>query len=220
MSIISIDIQPQYRFACSAPNEQRFLHQPEKIVKELNNQAQFANKRLLIENISTSFNSLCPRYINNNPNRNGLTFDRQKSFGNCTDGCRSTYLLHGLPSPADYDHSIEINSDYRQGTCFHDEQESRSTGLIEWLRQQSAQTVIIGGLAIEEAVSFTAKQLNSYNRGLNIIINLAACCGYTPESTIQTIYHMKNMGISIATDTNNVSELVHNFVREPLYKVS
>ena len=55
MTIIAIDIQPQYRFSCMAANEQRFLQRPESIVDGLNRQAEYADKRLLIKTLCATF---------------------------------------------------------------------------------------------------------------------------------------------------------------------
>ena len=199
MTIIALDIQPQYRFSCMAANERRFVNQPERIVDELNRQAQFANKRLLVENLSISEASFCSRCIDAPLNRSGFVFNRADS------SCCKLHLLSGLPCPADYDYSVELNGGHHHGACFLDGEETRSSGLIEWLRNQRADTVIIGGLAMEETVAKTAKQLRWYGNHMNIIVNLGACCGYTPETTIKTIYNLREMGIAVV---NHAAELV------------
>ena len=79
-----------------------------------------------------------------------------------------------------------------------------ATGLIEWLYAEKADTVIIGGLATEEAISRTAEQLLWYNDSLHIIVNLAACHCYAPESTIQAVYKMRKSGISVVSNAEEI----------------
>lgn len=214
MTIVAIDIQPQYRFSCMAVNDRRFLHQPEKIVDPLNQQARFADKRLLVENTAVGENNFCRACIEAPLNRSGLVFRREEH------DCRRTHLLNGLPCPADYDHTIEVIGSVSYGACFHDKYERHGSGLIEWLAQSRAETVIIGGLATEDAVAKTAKQLAWHRNDLQIIVNLQACCGYTPESTIQAIYNMRELGIAVAADEGDLPELLNRFSSQTLFKVS
>lgn len=220
MTIIAIDIQPQYRFSCMAANEQRFLQRPESIVDGLNRQAEYADKRLLIENVSADQDALCNLCNNSIAEQGGFILNRSAYFGACANGCRSKFLLSGLPHPADYDHAVEIDGDYRHGVCFHDKKETRSTGLIEWLYAQNADTVILGGLATEDTVAATAKQLTWYNNDIRIIVNLSACCGYSPESTIRTVYSLREMGISVVTDAKAIPALLDEIPSQLMFKVS
>ena len=91
---------------------------------------------------------------------------------------------------------------------------------MEWLHEQKADTVIIGGLAIEETVANTAKQLSWYSDNLHIIVNLGACHGYAPESTIETIYQMRKMGITVASNAEAIPELMRRFSGINQVKVS
>ncbi|ASK27819.1 isochorismatase [Neisseria chenwenguii] len=212
MTIIAIDIQPQYRFTCMAANEQHFVHQPENTVDELNRQARFADKRLLIKNVPTANVSYCQTCIDAPAERTGFVFNT----GN--KSCRRDRLLAGLPVEADYDHAVETEGALQYGAAFHDSKEMYSTGLIEWLHTQNASTVILGGLSTEDAVLKTAKQLVWYSDSINVIVNLGACSGYSPESTLKAVYNMQEAGIQIATRSANIPELVHNVL--PQFKVS
>lgn len=205
MTTIAIDIQPQYRFSCMAANEKRFLHQPENIVDELNRQTLFADKRILIENIGATGGALCAKCIDAPLNRSGFVFNRNGAR------CMGNHLFAGLPCPADYDHSIETDGDYRHGACFHDSREQHSTGLMEWLYANNADTVILGGLATEEAIANTAKQLVWYDNRLNVIVNLSACCGYAPESTLAAISTMRDMGIVVVTHSAAIPSVDRDF---------
>lgn len=164
MTTVAIDIQPQFRFTCMAANANHFLHQPENMVKELNRQAAIADKRILVENVNIDPESICATVVK----RNGIMFAREGGyFSQCAGGCRGANLLDGLPASADYDHVIELGGENGFGACFHDDNEARSTGLIEWLYAEKADTVIIGGLATEEAISRTAEQL--YRRTIIVV---------------------------------------------------
>lgn len=210
MKTISLDIQPQHRFTCMAANEPRFLHQPENIVRELNAQAALSDRRLLVKNTGLAADTFCHIRIKIDARREHQMYPDRSLFGACANGCRSKELFSGLPLPADYDHEIEINGDFRHGVCFHDDKEIHSTGLIEWLHANQADTVILGGLATEETIFQTAKQLRWYNTDLHIIVNIAACCGYSPESTIKTIAKMKHLGITTVTQASEIAGLINN----------
>lgn len=217
MTTVAIDIQPQFRFTCMAANATHFLLRPENMVNELNRQAALADKRVLIENVSIDPESICATVVN----RNGVMFGRPSGFfSQCAGGCRGTHLLQGLPSPADYDHALELSGKHVHGACFHEANEANSTGLLEWLHEQKADTVIIGGLAIEETVANTAKQLSWYSDNLHIIVNLGPCHGYAPESTIETIYQMRKMGITVASNAEAIPELMRRFSGINQVKVS
>lgn len=115
MTTVAIDIQPQFRFTCMAANATHFLLRPENMVNELNRQAALADKRVLIENVSIDPESICATVVN----RNGVMFGRPSGFfSQCAGGCRGTHLLQGLPSPADYDHALELSSKHVHGAYF------------------------------------------------------------------------------------------------------
>lgn len=210
MTIIAIDLQPQCRFSCFAANDQQCVHQPENIVPELNRQARFAHKRLLVENISAAKKTLCASLCSGGAGQvhNTFTFSRESQFAIRVESCRGTHLLKGLPSPADYDHAVEVEGDESFSACFHDAKESRSTGLIEWLHAQNAQTVIIGGLAMEQAVLETASHLAWYNDNWHIIVNLAACSGYTPEDTLKAVYALRQAGITVVASSEELEAAI------------
>ncbi|MBF0804523.1 MULTISPECIES: isochorismatase family protein [Neisseria] len=205
MNTIAIDIQPQCRFSCFAANDQQCVHQPENIVPELNRQARFAQKRVLVENTSTAKETLCASLCRGRERaaHNLFTFSLENHFPDAAD-CRGIHLLKGLPCPADYDHAIEAEGDKAAGVCFHDNKESRSTGLIEWLYAQNAQTIILGGLATEHAVLETAQHLAWYNDNWHVIVNLSACRGYTPEGTLKAVSALRQAGITVVTDTDDI----------------
>ena len=61
------------------------------------------------------------------------------------------------------------------GACYHDLAERLSTGVIEFLRENSVTTIIVGGLATDYCVKTTVLQL--LRAGFQVIVNLSACRG-------------------------------------------
>ncbi|MFX5522361.1 isochorismatase family protein, partial [Acinetobacter baumannii] len=71
-------------------------------------------------------------------------------------------LLDELPRPIDYDFFVwkGVEPDlHPYGACYHDLAERRSTGVIEYLRQNGVSHVLVGGLALDYCVKNTALQL-------------------------------------------------------------
>lgn len=214
MTIIAIDLQPQCRFSCHAANDARHVHQPERIVPELNRQAQYAHLRLLIENTSEMRDSLCEsllgRHAAMTAGRGYFMFDKTSHFLRKTEQCLGLHFLSGLPCPADYNHEIATEGNDSFSACFHDAAQKRSTGLLEWLYAHEARTIIIGGLATEHAVRKTANQLRWYGNNWNVIVNLAACRGYTPNSTIQAVYDMRHAGVTVVRDSSELADVLED----------
>ncbi len=57
-------------------------------------------------------------------------------------------------------------------------------------------------------------------RHIRIIVNLSACCGYSPESTIRTVYSLREMGISVVTDAKAIPALLDEIPSQLMFKVS
>ena len=127
MTIIAIDIQPQYRFSCMAANEQRFLQRPESIVDGLNRQAEYADKRLLVENVSADQDALCNLCNNSMAEQGGFILNRSAYFGACANGCpQQTPAQRPAPSRRLRPRGRNRRR-LRHGVCFHDKKETRST---------------------------------------------------------------------------------------------
>lgn len=221
MTTIAIDLQPQCRFSCHAANDTAHVYQPEQIVAELNQQAQYADLRLLVENTSAISHTLCNsvnNHIKTATSHQYFIFDKLSRLQHKAEQCRGLHFLSGLPCPADYDHEIETEANENTSACFHDTQQSRSTGLLEWLFAQQTHTIIIGGLATEHAIRKTASQLCWYGGSWNVIVNLAACRGYTPEGIIQAVYDMRHAGVTVINDSSELPALLHT-TAQPQYRV-
>ncbi len=93
----------------------------------------------------------------------------------CQVGTLGFEFLTGLPKPLGYDFvaykGIEADS-HPYGACYHDLADTRTTGVIEFLKGKDVTTVIVGGLALDFCVRTTAIQLKK--AGFDVIINLAA----------------------------------------------
>lgn len=131
----------------------------------------------------------------------------------CVPGTPGFELLDGLPKPTDYDFFVwkGVSPDlHPYGACYHDLKETLSTGLIEFLRCANVTDIIVGGLATDFCVATTAKQLQS-SGFFNVIVNLDACRGISPDGVAQQIVEMTEMGILIAEDLSQVSgRLTHS----------
>ena len=80
----------------------------------------------------------------------------------CVPGTPGFELLDGLPAPLDYDYFVwkGVEPDlHPYGACYHDLAEKRSTGVIEFLRHNGIDLVLLGGLALDYCVKTTALQL-------------------------------------------------------------
>ena len=81
------------------------------------------------------------------------------------------------------------------GACFHDLQDRLSTGAIEFLLQRGVSTVLVGGLATDYCVCTTALQLR--RAGFDVIVNLGACRGITPETCAQAEEKLRLSGVRL-----------------------
>ncbi|WP_461536488.1 nicotinate phosphoribosyltransferase [Spongorhabdus nitratireducens] len=114
----------------------------------------------------------------------------------CVPGTAGFELLDGLPAAIGYDYFVwkGVEPDvHPYGACFHDPAETRTTGVIEFLRSNRVETVLVGGLALEYCVKTTALQL--LNAGFRVIVNLGATRGLAEDSTAAALSEMKQAGV-------------------------
>ncbi len=114
-------------------------------------------------------------------------------------GTNGFELLEGLPRPIEYDYfvwkGIEIDL-HPYGACYHDLANTRSTGVIEFLKSRDIKTVIVGGLALDYCVATTATQLRQ--AGFAVIINLAATRGISVATCEQAEASLRALGVVFA----------------------
>ncbi len=110
-------------------------------------------------------------------------------------GTKGFELLEGLPKPADYDYFVwkGVEADmHPYGACYHDLQDRRSTGVIEFLKTHNIDTVIAGGLAFDFCVKTTVLQL--LQAGFRVIVNRGATRSLLKETETQALVEMTKAG--------------------------
>jgi nicotinamidase/pyrazinamidase len=197
----SFDVDPQVGFSPLAPNELPVAGGDE-IVRELNAQAEYAKLRVASKDahtpngiwIATPDN---PQFsVVGTPNVD-IRWNRH-----CEVGTTGFEFLPGLPKPLEYDFVVYKgmeNDCHPYGAAYHDLLETRSTGIIEFLKYNRITTVILGGLALDFCVRTTAEQLKK--AGFHVIINLAGTRAIAADPK-EVIQKMEDRGI----------EFVENFL--------
>lgn len=120
-------------------------------------------------------------------------------------GTKGFELLPGLPHPADYDFFVwkGVEPDmHPYGACFHDLAGRRSTGVIEYLKVQDIEQVIVGGLATDYCVKNTVLQLR--DAGFAVVLNLAACRGIAPDTVAGALQEMQQRGVVFAESAQHL----------------
>lgn len=196
-STASFDIDPQNGFTPVCPDE---LPVPDGtgIVEQLNTQATFARLRVVSKDAHPpqAIWGATPQQPQFTPVA-GDNVDIRWNM-HCVPGTKGFELIAGLPNIIGYDFAVfkGVEPDmHPYGACYHDLNDTLSTGVIEYLKQNAITTVICGGLATDYCVKLTVLQL--LKAGLNVIVNLAACRGITPEGCTQAIAEMKQHGAKI-----------------------
>ena len=200
MKIASFDVDAQNGFTANAPHE---LPVPggEQIAPALNAMARRASLRLGSKDahpanaawvVADARQMLQPLALANAD----LTW-----VSHCVPGTPGFELLPGLPAPIDYDYFVwkGVEPDlHPYGACYHDLGERRSTGVIEYLKVQQAQAIIVGGLALDYCVRTTALQLR--HAGFEVLLYLPACRALSAEGAEQACAQMAGAGIHLCPD--------------------
>lgn len=204
--VASFDVDAQYTFTPSCPNE---LPVPEgdTIAEELNRQAQFARIRL------GSKDAHSPQAI-------WVSNEQQPPFSevagdnvdirwpsHAVPGTKGFEFLAGLPHPSAYDFfvwkGVELDM-HPYGACYHDLAEQLSTGVIEYLRAEQINTVLIGGLATDYCVRHTGLQL--LKAGFSVIINRAATRGVAKDTTDAALAELSAHGAYLIDDCSQLEQ--------------
>jgi nicotinamidase/pyrazinamidase len=200
MKIASFDVDAQNGFTSNAPQE---LPVPggEQIAPALNAMAQRASLRLGSKDahpanaawvVTDAGQMLQPLPLANAD----LTW-----VSHCVPGTPGFELLPGLPAPIDYDYFVwkGVEPDlHPYGACYHDLAERRSSGVIEFLKVQQVQAIIVGGLALDYCVRTTALQLR--RAGFEVVLYLPACRALSAEGAQQACAEMATAGIHLCPD--------------------
>ena len=120
-------------------------------------------------------------------------------------------LLEDLPHPiTGYDFSVAKGMDvdcHPYGACYHDLKCKRTTGVIEFLKMEGVEFVIVGGLATEFCVYETVKQLTSV--GFYVLVNKEAVRGL--DDADKALKEMNTL-VDRAQVFNNASE-IQNYLK-------
>lgn len=200
----SFDVDAQYTFTEECPDELPVAGGTE-IVSALNEQAELACIRI------GSKDAHSPKAIwvadENKPMFAPVEGDNVDIAWNqhAVPGTKGFELISGLPKPIDYDFfvwkGIELDL-HPYGACYHDLGDKLSTGVIEYLKLNEIDTVIVGGLATDYCVKTTAFQL--FNSGFRVIVNLQACRGVSQDTVSTAIEDMKRAGIFVVANTQEL----------------
>lgn len=204
--VASLDVDAQYTFTPVCPDELPVAG-GDTIAAELNRQAAFAGVRLGSKDAHS-------------PSAHWVASDDKPAFSkisgdnvdirwplHAVPGTKGFELLDGLPHPADYDFFVwkGVEPDmHPYGACYHDLSERLSTGVIEYLRGNHIDTVLVGGLATDYCVFHTVKQLLA--AGFNVIVNRAATRGVADDSSRHAIAEMIQLGAHFVHDAGELEQ--------------
>ena len=206
--IAAFDVDAQRTFTPLCPNELPVAGGDE-IAAELNAQAALADFRIA----SKDAHSAQAKWVVDSPEKMlqqlpyanaDLTWVRHAEPG--TEGFE---LVPGLPKPEEYDFLVYkgVEADmHPYGACYHDLNDTISTGVIEWLRCQQVDTVLVGGLALDFCVKTTALQLAK--AGFRVYLNLAACRAISEQGAEQACNEMQAAGIILMQDAAVMSAML------------
>ncbi|WP_277960703.1 isochorismatase family protein [Pseudomonas sp. RIT-To-2] len=197
MKIASFDIDAQKGFTPLCPAE---LPVPEGhlIGAALNHLARYADLRLGSKDAHTPHAAwVVPSHAQmlqplSLPNAD-ITW-----VSHCVPGTPGFELLDELPTPLEYDFFVwkGIEPDlHPYGACYHDLADTRSTGAIEFLRQQGVGCVLVGGLALDYCVKTTALQLR--RAGFRVGVYLPACRAIAQATAQAACEQMQAEGIEL-----------------------
>ncbi len=206
--IASIDVDAQKTFTPLCPDELP-VAEGHLIGPALNAMAAFADLRVMTKDahtpaapwvVSSHQEMLQPLPL---PNAD-LTW-----VAHAIPGTPGFDLLDELPKPEDYDFRVYkgIEPDmHPYGACYHDLNDSVSTGLIEWLAHKQVHTTLVGGLALDFCVKTTALQLKK--AGFEVIVVGEACRGIASESCDAANREMEQAGIKLCAKVSDISNVL------------
>lgn len=207
--IVSIDVDAQKTFSPLCPGELP-VAEGDMIVAELNAQAALADLRVMTKDAHSPHAKWLVADAADMLRPTGLPEADLTWVSHAIVGTKGYELLDGLPAAKEYDYCVWKGVDpefHPYGACFHDIGEKLSTGLLEWLREKSAKTVIVGGLATDYCVKTTVLQLVK-GGDWQVLVNAAACRGIAPE-TVETAWNeMMDAGAVILENADAVSNYI------------
>ena len=89
------------------------------------------------------------------------------------------------------------------GACYHDQTDTCSTGVIEFLQGQGVKTVLVGGLALDFCVKTTVLQL--CRAGFRVLVNLSATRSLSDATEKQAMDEMTAAGAEFFNGIDQIS---------------
>lgn len=203
----SFDVDPENCFTDVCPNE---LPVPggTEIVNELNAQAKLARLRVGSKDAHTKRGIWVA--TEENPQFSPVKGDdvdiRWNLHGEV--GTKGFELIKGLPPVKKYNFMVYKgmeNDMHPYGACYHDFAETMTTGVIEFLKYNNIQNVIVGGLATDYCVKMTVLQL--LKAGFRVIVNMAACRGIAEDTIKLAIEEMKKAGAEFVNSAKEIKSV-------------
>lgn len=170
----SFDVDAQKGFTPLCPNELP-VKEGHHIAEALNRQAEFAIVRVGSKDAHP--NGAMWEATEENPQFSEVGSKNVDIRWNkhCVVGTQGCELLDGLPAVFDYDYFVWKGIEkflHPYSACYHTLDKKLSTGVIEFLKSKNIGTVILGGLAENFCVGYTAIDLAS--AGFEVIVNKKA----------------------------------------------
>jgi len=204
----SLDVDSQKGFSELCPKE---LPVPGalEIVNELNSQAKFkirvASKDAHPSNAPWFATEENPQF---SPIKGYKDLDVRWN-SHCVVGTPGFEFLPGLDE-TNYDFiaykGIEPNK-HPYGACYHDLADTQSTGLIEYLKANGINTIIVGGLATSYCLKITVLQLCRCGQFI-VFVNLGACRDIAGVDTNLAIEEMKKAGAIMFESSADINVVI------------
>ncbi len=206
--VASFDIDPQNAFTPHCPDELP-VQEGDQIVAELTAQAAWAAWRI------GSKDAHSPQAIwvsdATHPPLSPLNAPQADVYwpAHAIPGTIGFELIDSLPKPEEYDYfiwkGVELDL-HPYGACYHDLQETLSTGVIEFLHAHAIKAVIVGGLATDHCVKNTVLQLRRVN--IDVLVNLAACRGIDSHTVVQAVTVMQQAGAILLNSASDLAQYI------------
>lgn len=203
----SFDVDPQKGFTPLLPDELPVAGGDE-IGGELNFMANFASVRVGSKDAHAPNAPWVVQGHENMFKPTGLPHADVTWVSHCVPGTEGFELLDELPKPLEYDFFVfkGVEPDlHPYGACWHDFSNKLSTGVIEYLKSKDIKRVIVGGLALDFCVKTTALQLVA--AGFEVVLYLPACRGISEEGCDKALAEMKEAGIRIVNNQQELTDL-------------
>jgi nicotinamidase/pyrazinamidase len=198
--VASFDVDPQKSFTPLFPDELPVAG-GHLIAAALNTQAELAGFRVGSKDIHATnaywvADEKNPQFSPVDPQFHDMDIHWK---AHCILGTEGVEFLDELPKADKYDFMVYKGIErhmHPYGACYHDLGNKKTTGVIEVLRANGIELVLVGGLATDYCVKNTAIQLKL--AGFDVVVNLSACRHIADETLYIAIKEMVDLGIVVA----------------------